>query len=326
MYNAPDAEVAKYNRNVAVINQISPQFAKDFFKGFVTSDNVKKDVEWLKTQKLDMLVQPDAATGQIHTLQEQLNNAKKVKATAPKTIQSLVTAVDDVSNPKIDPSQRLNLARGFFDPTQNGEILSDKNFEKDRYDPTLKREIPGKYWVFRKLSSDNVATGIAELGKKDPSIVKDYQDTMTKNFGEQLFSREILDLRDAATSNKWKISFTDDGKRAPRFEILNANGSPLTGLQASDLNAPYRAINRLNEGISSLHNVYDKTGADANNQILKTLYQYGYAPQKTMNNSPSSFTDIKDVPGMLWNAVTGSQAHKAQKEADELNARVPVSR
>jgi hypothetical protein len=318
MYNAPDAEVAKYNRNVAVINQISPQFAKDFFTGFVTGDNVKKDVEWLKTQKLDMLVQPDAPNGQIHTLQEQLNKARQVGATAPKTVKALVTSIDEVSNPKIDPSQRLNLAKGFFDPAANGEILSDKNFVKDQYDPTLKRTIDGKYWVWRKLSSDNTATGIAELGKKDPSIVQDYRDTMTRNFGEQLFSRELRDVGQSNQDNNpnglYKIKFSDDKGRSPHFDIIRPDGSPMTMTEAIAMRAPVGATNRLNEGMSGLYNVYEKTGSsDPISDVKTAIFRYNYNDPKEVNNSPGRTESLTGSAKAIWQSMIAAQTERLKK-------------
>lgn len=317
-YNAPDAEVAKYNRNASVINQISPQFAKDFFVGFVTGDHVKKDVDWLKSQKMDMLVQPDAPNGMIHTLQEQIDNAKRVGATAPKTVQDLVKSVEDVSNSKLDVSQRLNLARGFFDPIRNGEILSDKNFAKDKYDSVLKREIPGKYWVYRQLASDNTATGIAELGKKDPSIISNYRDTMTRNFGEQLFSRELRDVGDSNADNNtaglYKIKFTDDKGRSPHFDVVRPDGSPMTMTEAIALRAPIGATNRLNEGMSGLYNVYEKTGsADPINDVKSAMLRYNYRDPKEVNNSPGREESLSGTAKAIWQSMISAQTERLRK-------------
>lgn len=318
MYNAPDAEVAKYNRNVTVINTMSPQFAKDFFVGFVTGDNVKKDVEWLKTQKLNLLVQPDVDNGQVHSLQETLNNAKRVGATAPKTVQSVVKSIEDVSNPDLSTTNRLNLARGFFDPAQNGEILSDKNFAKDKYDPVLKREIPGKYWVYRQLSSDNTALGIAELGKKDPSIIGDYRDTMTRNFGEQLFSRELRDVGDSNvdknSASLYKIKFTDDKGRSPHFDVVRPDGSPMTMTEAIAMRAPTGSINRLNEGMSGLYNVYEKTGsADPINDVKSAMLRYNYRDPKEVNNSPGREESLSGTAKAIWQSMISAQTERLRK-------------
>lgn len=321
MNNAPDEASRRYNRVVQDLNTRSPQFAKDFFQGMLLSDVPRREMEWLKTQKMDLLVQPDAGQGKLSTFQGAIDASKAAGMTSPKSYTELTKTIDSISDPKLDIKQRLNLAKSFFDPDANGQILSDKNFKKDQYDPTLKRDIPGKYSVYRRLTSDNVAAGVAELGKTDPTVVANYRATISKNFGEQLFSRELKDLGNANvnentnTPANFKIKFTDDKGSTPHFEAVRPDGSPMTMNQAAVYGAPVGSINRLNEGMTGLYNAYSKTGSnDPSNDVLKEIYRYNY--QDATSKSPQAYNKIGDLPRMIWDSIQSANNSRLKEAGD----------
>lgn len=310
LYNAPDADVRKYNRMVGAINNISPQYGNDFFKNSLLSAVPQREKEFLKNTQMELLTQPDAPVGKLTSFQSALDKSKASGVTSPKSYDELVKYVDTLNNPKVGLEQRLNVAKGFFDPNSNGQILADKNFEKDRYDATLKREIPGKYSVWRKFSSDNVAAGIAELGKTDPSVVQNYRDTMTRNFGEQLFSRELRDLgsanQEAGPNSNYKIKFSDDKGRSPHWDVVRPDGSPMTMTEAIAVRAPVGSLNRLNEGMSGLYNVYEKTGSsDPINDVKAAIYRYNY--QDYSGRSPGRTESLMGSAKAVWDSVIAAQ-------------------
>lgn len=318
MYNAPDADVRRYNRMVGAINEMSPQFGKDFFTQTLLGGVPQREKAFIQNQKMEMLTQPDQEQGKLTSFQGAIDAAKAKGVTSPKSYAELTKTINDINNPDLALPQRLNLAKTFFDPNANGQILSDKNFEKDRYDSTLKREIPGKYSVYRTLTSDNVASGVAELGKSDPTVISNYRATISRNFGEQLFSRELRDLGDINSEFKpnslYKIKFSDDKGTTPHFEVVGPQGQPMTMTQAIALRAPVGSLNRLNEGMTGLYNAYSKTGSkDATNDVLKTVYQYNYQDPKTVNASPRGYESIGDMPKAIWGALMSAQTERLRK-------------
>lgn len=321
LYNAPDDDVRKYNRMVGAINNISPQFGLQFFKDSLLGPVPKAEKEFLKNTKMELLTQPDAPMGKLTSIQSSIDNAKAKGAKSPQTYQDMVSTVEDISNPKLGLEHRMNLAKAFFNPEANAKLLSDKNFTKDRYDETLKREIPGKYSVFRKLTSENVANGINELAKTDPSIRDQYYNTISRNFGEQLFSRELRDLADVNSTNMtqkspYKIKFSDDPKRPPHFEVVDPGGNPITMGQAVMMEAPVRSINRLNEGMSSLWTAYKGSGMpDPSNEVMKNVYRYNY--QDPEKSPQGRFESLSGTAKSIWNSIMA--AKNAQlKEQGEL--------
>lgn len=318
LYNAPDDDTRRYNRMAGAINNISPQFAKDFFTQSLLGNVPPDQKEWLKTQKMEMITQPDTGIGKLKTFQGSLDAAKSTGANSPKTIDAIVKSVNDVSNTNLDPSQRLNVAKAFFDPA-NGQILSDRNFEMDHYDPVLKRNIPGKYSIWRTITSDNVASGIADLDKSNPGIAQQYRDTVSRNFGEQLFSRELKDLgnvnQEANTTSAYKIKFTNDRGTVPHFEAVRADGSPMTMTEAIAMRAPVQSLNRLNDGMAGLYNAYEKTGSkDPNSDVLTNIYRYNYAPTPGNNQAPKgsdgSFTGNAKA---IWRSMVAAQTENLKK-------------
>lgn len=322
LYNAPDEQVRRYNRMVGAINTLSPQYGKDFFTQMVGSDVPQKEKEYVKSLKLELLTQPGKEQGKLSSIQGTIDTAKAGGVTSPKSFRELVKGVDDVSNPKLAEEQRVNIARGFFDPQYNTGLLSDKNFRKDYYDTERKREIPGKYSVFTQLASDKVAGGISELNKAHPELAPMYRGMMSREFGEQLFSRELRDLGQAnsgVTPNSlYKIAYVDSKGQVPRFEITGPRGEPLTMTQAIAIRAPVSEINRLNIGISGLHNVYKATGsADPNVDVLGTMYRYGYS-DANLTNPKGRTESIGEIPGLIWGALVSAQTERLRKIKDRV--------
>jgi hypothetical protein len=323
LYNAKDDDVRKYNRMVGAINNISPQFGKDFFQRSLLSNVPQGEKEFLKTIKMELLTQPDAPMGKLTSLQGVIDNAKAKGMQSPKSWSDLIHTIDNISDPKLATEQKLNLAKGFFDPSFNGEILSDKNFQKDRYDPTLKREIPGKYAFWMNLTSDNVAQGVSALGKTDPSIITKYRDTMSRNFGEQLFSRELRELgdtnRDFTPSSLYKIKFTNDKGSTPHFEVVGPQGEPMSMTKAIALRAPIQPLNRLNESMAGLYNVFQKTGSqDPVNDVMKTIYRYNYQDASNVNNSPGREESLTGTAKAIWNALISAQQDRLRKATEGM--------
>lgn len=320
LYNATDEDVRKYNRMVGAINNISPQFGLQFFKDSLLGPVPKAEKEFLKNTKMELLTQPDAPTGKLTSIQGALNDAKSRGVRSPKTYDEMINTVNDIGNPRLGLEHRLNLAEAFFNNTANAGLLADKNFKKDYYDETLKREIPGKYVVFRKLTSDNVASGINELAKTNPEIKTKYQTMLSREFGEQLFSRELRDLgevneRNMTYNTPYKIKFSDDAKRPPHFEVVNPDGTPMTMGQAIMMEAPVRSLNRLNEGMSSLWGAYKGTGvAEPGNEVMKQVYRYNY---HNPESSPQGRVEsLSGTAKAIWNAIMSANSARLKEQGE----------
>ena len=236
LYNAPQEDVRKYNRMVGAINTISPQAASEFFKNSLISPVPMNQKEFLKNLKMEVITQPGKEVGSLTSIDSAIQTVKSKAGVSPQTNSELINTVQEINNPKFAEEHRVNVARAFFDPQQNGKLLRDENFKKDYYDPATRRTVPGKYAVFTRLSADSVAQGISELNRNHPELVPMYRDTMSRNFGEQLFSREIRDLGQAnegvTATSPFKIKFVNDNGQAPRFAILDQNNREMTMTEA----------------------------------------------------------------------------------------------
>lgn len=319
MYNAPDEDVRRYNRMVGAANQLSPQAAAQFFQSSLIGNVPQAEKEFLKNVKLELLTQPDEPMGSLVSANGQLQKMKQRGATSPKTYSDFVDTVKLITDKEWSLENRVNLARGFFDPERNAGLLSDKNFKKDQ--TVNGRFIPGKYSVFTKLSSPDVASSIAELGKVRPDITKDYDVMMSREFGEQLFSREIRDLgqenRDTTVPRGYKIAYVSDKGQVPRFEIVDLQNVPISDTQALALRAPVSAKNRLNSGITGMYTVYSNTGhADPSVSVLNTMYKYGY--QAATDTSRGWSGDTSDVPRMMWNSLVSAQQDRLRKAGEAM--------
>lgn len=312
--NAPNDKVREYIRMSTALNQSSPEFAREYFKQNLLGDVPKNEKEWIKSTGMGLMMQPLQTQGKLTSIQGAITDAKAAGVSSPKSFTSLVKNVDFLSDPRLADEQKLNLAKAFFDPNANHGLLSDENFVKDHYDPTLKREVPGKYSVFTRLSNENTASSINKLGMKDPDVISNYQTMMSREFGEQLYSREIKDLAQTNArftasnpngSPTFQVKLTNEPKQPPRFTLIDNHGDEVDAphAMASGLQSAYTAVNRLNGGMSGLWNVYNYTGADANQKVMENMYRYGY----------------QDPSSPISGAVKSTLAHDALKKATDAN-------
>lgn len=323
LYNAPDDTIRRYNRMVGAVNSISPQAASQFFNSAVLGGVPKAEKEYLTNVKLELLTQPDEQMGSLIGAKGQIEKMKRAGATSPKTYSDFIDTVNLITDKQWNIENRVNLARGFFDPVKNQGLLSDENFKKDFVDQNG-RQVPGKYSVFTRLSSPAVASSIKELGIQRPDVVKDYETMMSREFGEQLFSRELRDLgqdnANVSTNRGYKVAYISDANTVPRFAVVDNSGRELTSTEALTLRAPVASINRLNTGISGLYNVYGATGSkDPSVDVLNTMYKYGYQQAGDARSLNQGWTgEATDVPRMIWNSLVASQQDRLRKAGEAM--------
>ena len=322
MYNAPDEAVRKYNRMVGAINEISPQFGKDFFTTSLLGGVPQKEKEFLKNSKMELLTQPDLPQGKLTSIQGQIAAAKAAGVTSPKTYDEMIKSVDYLADPNLDTNHKLALAKGFFDPVANAELLSDKNFTMDHYDPTLHRNVPGKLSVFTKLTAPQIGESIKELGKSDPSVVYNYRTMLSREFGEQLYSRELKDISEAnqdyTANSLYKMKFTNDKGSTPHFEAVGLKGEPLTMAEAAQRGAPVQAFNRLNTGMAGLYTAFKSSGdPDAGNNVLKLMQMYGYEGTPEQGQPLTGMQGVRNVSGLVTaikESIKASQQHLIKED------------
>lgn len=295
LYNLPDDEARVFNRMSGAFSKISPQAASSLMQMAFKGKVPQAEVQLLQNETLKVLTQPYAQNGRLSSAQAALDELRRRGATSAKTFDEFVKTVNMLSDPTVAQENKINLANAFFDPEQNKELLSDKNFQKDTV--INGRQVPGKYSVFNTLSTDATAKSIKELSKTRPEIAKSYNTMMTQQFGEQLYSRELQDLRNlnedfrpTANHPGFQVKVTNDGKGPVRMEMVTGKGEPVNYAQASAYGAgnAYLAINRLNGGMAGLFNVYSATGPDAGQRTMETLYRYGYREANPISDAVTS--------------------------------------
>jgi len=321
MYNATDEEVRRYNRMVGAVNQMSPQAASQFFQQSVLGGVPQGEKEYLKNMKLELLTQPDAPQGSLISAQGQLDKMRGKGVTSPKSYSDFIDTVKLIADKDWSLENRINLARGFFDPDKNAGLLSDKNFKKDTI--INGRQVPGKYSVFSRLAAPDIGASIREIGQSRPDIAKDYEVMMSREFGEQLFSRELRDLGQsneaATTARGYKVGYFADKGQVPMFKLTDLQGRELTTQQALAVGAPLTAVNRLNSGIAGMYSVYNYAGSkDPATDVLNTMYKYGYQDAKTMNLDRGWTGDATDVPRAFWNSLIAVQQDRLRKAGEQM--------
>jgi hypothetical protein len=219
-------------------------------------------------------------------------------ATDPKNMQYLLNTVSTITDPKLGPEAdkiRLNIARAAFDPA-NSKMMETANFAKDFRDPQTGKLVPGKYAAFRLFTSPAMTQQIARLDKQYPQyrLMENYKDWAEQQFGAQLFSKDIADLKDVQDTSWLKLHWDSDNNQ---FVAIKTDGQPY--------NTPYQTrikqtIDNLNSGLRGMSEIEKANGGNVSMYLLQTLAHSGVDLTKNVDGLPQQMmksiaaTQVKD--------------------------------
>lgn len=262
--------------------------------------------EYVRTQVGRWIAQPDAR--KLSTVSSSIEDIKardRANGTnyAPQAIKNYVENIAILEGP-VTPENReakLNLARAFFDPS-NRNLLSQ--IKPDSQDPITGKMVPGKLWMFQKLTNDRVAETIFTLG--DDQLKNNYTNLVREWFGLQIYNREINDLNKIdSTAFGTKIGYdtkshqftlTSDKKFRPgedtssSREFVNRHTARAQGI-----------INRINMGLQNVSVLAKHTGEDVDAYLLSLMIGMGFNPARLEGNG---------LPEQIANAIYTAKARE----------------
>lgn len=206
-----------------------------------------------------------------------------------------------ITDPTGTDTQKGNAIKYFYDSVNKGTM---SKFMDDYYDSSRGGIVKGRTSAFAALTANDVTKSIWDYAQGHPADWQKYSNWAKGEFNTQLQS-SVLDLNDAQNSQHFHIGYDSDNHK---FTINNMDGSPLSGLQATPLNLPYRTVTNLNTGLGNLANIAKTEGSNVDAYLFKVLKDNGYTP---------SSKDGSGVPAQIMQSLIG--AHSKPKP------QVPVS-
>lgn len=261
----------------------------------------------------DMFFRP-TPTGKIYTLSQALEDVKPdphdpaPTVVASKNLNKAITELPSrvLLNPDLAEGLKVNFAKAAFDPSNEGYIGKIRGTES-------------KHSVFMDMSSPKITQEVWKLGQKDPNVWKMYKDWVGNEGLNQLINPELRSLNNIQSNPDIKITWDNENHQFGLTvgKDVNVNLSrrpPLNpGSDIAEYYSPDRqmaqtvasaSINKINNVLRSVANVYQQEGKDPNVYVIQSLMRMGFEPN----------TDT--IPSKMINAVSAT-GNLLGKEKDQ---------
>lgn len=232
---------------------------------------------------------------------------KPVPGQAVANLQKVRMAIID---PAATPESVTNAVKYFYDPKVNGGVLN--KLMDDYYDPAQRRVVKGRSSAFADLTDDNVTKAIRSKGNGDDW--NKYSTWAKGEFASQ-FGSSVRELNTSITDPaevgpKFNIKWNAESKQ---FKLENRDGTPVSGIQASFVNTPWRTIENLNKGLSNMANIAKAEGSNVDAYLFKVLKDNGFTPNK----------DIDGVPAQVMRALIVGNGAKINEKGPSVSKFAP---
>jgi len=331
-------------RKVATLQKIAPNYADVFIKAGLVG-NVTEDLNtYWNEKRIDAATQPDfLSSGKVNTMKQTLDeidnkvakiqNADGTQKYSPQDIAKLKTEAFNIPKTIADPNApvelKANIARHAYDPENIGIL---QGIKLDYYDPYTKRQIPGQYSAFQRMTSPDIVDNLDKVRKSVPDgpQIWDNAKNWTRTEFSKLMNKDLASLNTtnivnpyAAVSgnydplketSKLHIGWsTGENGQPPRMALLDDKGAVFDSRNApGSLGAAARnveqTITRVNSAMYNLHQFYRKDNEDTNMPILQDMLRTWTPNDKTTG-----------LPARVMEAVIQANKTKLQKMEDTFH-------
>lgn len=266
--------------DISAITKLAPQAAPVIFSQITQNSTYVSDLgQFTSQQKLKALSQRDYyKSGSPYTLSAAMDQQKAYAdqndgEPSGDEFKSLTDLTSAITHPKTTPELQRNAFSFFFDPKNIDNMLK---FKEGYYDPSQKRWIQGREAAFAALTSEEItkqAYRQRELGH--PEVWENYKNWAQHEAGVHLIRNDVANLNDIAIEGKgstegerWHLSWNSDSHRVG---VAHADGRPLSGLEMTSLNMPYRSMTNINNVLGHMQNIAKVEGTDVDAYFYSVL-------------------------------------------------------
>lgn len=277
-----------------ILQRMSPAYAERYFEATLAKDMPTDVKEFYKETAEGVLTQNDIRLrGTTATITNAIKHMKKFDVRSPRAYKEVLELVNVIVDPAAPDEIKVNVAKAAFSPEAFGLL---KEIPPDAVDPNNpNRRIPGKYAVFAMYGRPEIGREIKRLSEKhDPELFTHYRNWMETTFGEELFKRDILDLRNIPerpgvsygwdeTNKRFYMKVGNDYNYLESKDVRGRGESfyidhegvrrPIPG--AAVLADTKRKLNNINWGLEQMKGLATLTGMDVSVYLIKQLMDAG---------------------------------------------------
>lgn len=309
-------------KRMKAFNDTMPEFASQYFRTVLMHELDENIKPLFHKNSLDIMQQPDLSKGVIHSINQQLDEAKIKKVNIPAFNDATIKLVETAIKPNTPDDVKLNIMLGTFDPQNSLNI--DKFNGMDPKSGKIER---GGFFMFKRLTSADWAKEIQRIDKIYPNfqIEQKYWNWVAESFQKNAH-RELIDLNTIqnipGTKLGWNTNlhqweFRDEkGRDLLASPALRSPISSGVGAWRQDESSKSNysmglakdSIIRLNSMLKSVGNMAEASGVDVDTYVLQMMMNLGYDPSEQSLNT---------FPQHMIRSVVQSRA------ASEMNKQVP---
>lgn len=306
LFNNKDADIANIARLSKVIGNMPQKYQDDLFRNNTLpaiADGKMK--AWVEQGRMRIVTQDQndpLRPGQPVTAKQLVEEGQRHGIPLPTVYSNFVNLVEQLPSAHTPLEVKQNLAKAFFDPSNLGLI---SKFNKDSIDPATGRPVEGKYSVYNRLTSDDIAETVHKLGGE---YWNNYKDFVKQSYGRELLGPDLKELNKLADSDVYSINYDSDNHRFSAGYKPGINKSTYIGTAGQDPRKTYidTTLNRINNGLSHVTTVAKTEGSDVNSYLLNTIVQ---------EMGGTDLTKIQGIPAQMVEAIKASR-QKAETDAE----------
>lgn len=331
-------------RKVATLQKIAPNYADVFIKSGLVGNVPESLNTYFNEQRIDAATQPDfLSSGKVNTMKQtidnidnkvaKIQNADGTQKYSPQDIAKLKTEAFNIPKTIADPQApielKANIARHAYDPENIGIL---QGIKLDYYDPYTKRQIPGKYSAFQRMTSPDIIDNLEKVRKAVPDgpQIWDNAKNWTRTEFQKLMREDLANLNTTNITNPYAAASgsydplketsklhigwnTGENGQPPRMSLLDDKGNPFDSRNApGSLGAAARnvdqTITRVNSAMYNMHQFYKKDNQDTNMPILQDMLSTWTPNEKTTG-----------LPAKVMEAIIQANKTKLQKMEDTFH-------
>lgn len=156
---------------------------------------------------------------EVHTFNDSMNELIANKVKDPEVVHHLVDdSLTKITGPGTPDGVKLGFMQGFFNPKNLGNM---EKFADDQRDPKTGQMIPGKFWLYRRITDAAVADEVDRVAKtqNNPKLRDQYSEYVAKE-GQSLVSGIVPELENLMNNPYVSVAFDTEHQQ---FKITDTN-------------------------------------------------------------------------------------------------------
>lgn len=324
-----DARVGDYFRKSAVLRKVGgDQGFQALFDAILRDQKFPQVKSWAKDQLMDSVIQPDPNNPKTVTGIIKEGKENGMAQSNPQLVRDVALFPTKIADPQVPDNYKLNMIKAAFGPG-NEQLL--EHIAEDQYN-SKGQLVPGKMFVFHKLTSPEMSKEIARITAGDREAQDMYKTWLETNF-RNLYSQRLADMQEVASSDKYKVLWVEDTKTGIKSFVVDPASAPTSKYpserirQQAEIDAAAQGARRnaylLNQGLSSLQNyaksVPGTNAEDTEAYILQLIQQIGFDPSKANVTTSSEQFNRAMIAGRQKELLIREQKKQQEEERKKFN-------